>query len=104
LSVKEVCKVGSSSVDDRAEGTKGDNLAQNQLHHDNASPHKTRLIQIYLDQNGIHLIEHPPYSPNLAPCDFWLFPKIKSIIAGRSFSRIQDSDKAVHVAMKDIPV
>ena len=28
-----------------------------------------------------HLMDHPLYSPNLAPCDFWLFPKIKSKLA-----------------------
>ena len=73
------------------------------LHHDNASPHKARLTQTYLDENGIHLMEHPPYSPDLAPCDFWLFPKIKSKIAGRPFSRIQDLAKAVHSEMRTIP-
>ena len=26
---------------------------------------------------GIKTVPHPPYSPNLAPCDFWLFPKVK---------------------------
>ena len=24
---------------------------------------------------GIKTVAHPPYSPDLAPCDFWLFPK-----------------------------
>ena len=27
---------------------------------------------------GIKTIPHPPYSPDLAPCDFWLFPKLRS--------------------------
>ena len=26
---------------------------------------------------GIKTVPHPPYSPNLAPCDFWLFPKLR---------------------------
>ena len=26
---------------------------------------------------GINTVRHPPYSPDLAPCDFWLFPKLK---------------------------
>ena len=25
---------------------------------------------------GIKKLPHPPYSPDLAPCDFWLFPKL----------------------------
>ena len=26
---------------------------------------------------GIKTVPHPPYSPDLAPCDFWLFPKLR---------------------------
>ena len=26
---------------------------------------------------GINTVSHPVYSPNLAPCDFWLFPKLR---------------------------
>ena len=26
---------------------------------------------------GINTVPHPPFSPDLAPCDFWLFPKLK---------------------------
>ena len=26
---------------------------------------------------GIKTVTHPPYSPDLAPCDFWLFPKLR---------------------------
>ena len=31
----------------------------------------------YLQQEGIKIIDHPPYSPDSAPCDFWLFDYIK---------------------------
>ena len=27
---------------------------------------------------GTKTVPHPPYSPDLAPCDFWLFPKLSS--------------------------
>ena len=67
-----------------------------QLHQDNAAAHKARIRLTYLDDNGIRLMEHSPYSPDLAPCDFWLFPKIKSALAGKPFSRTQDLPKAVH--------
>ena len=71
-----------------------------QLHHDNAAPRKARITETYLDDNGIRLMEHPPYSPDLASCDFWLFPKIKSALAGKPFSRIEE---AVHSEMRAIP-
>ena len=27
---------------------------------------------------GIKTVPHPPYSPDLAPCDFWLFSKLRA--------------------------
>jgi hypothetical protein len=33
-------------------------------------------------------MDHPPYSPDLAPCDFWLFPKLKSFLKGQGFADI----------------
>lgn len=58
--------------------------------HDNASPHKARLNVQYLEQQSISLFPHPPYSPDVTSCDFWLFPKIKAAIIGKQFQRIQD--------------
>jgi len=37
-------------------------------------------IKQFLAQNFITEVEHPPYSPDLAPDDFWLFPKIESAL------------------------
>ena len=31
----------------------------------------------YLTKMGIQTVSHPPYSPDIAPCDFWLFPKLR---------------------------
>jgi hypothetical protein len=36
------------------------------------------------------LLEHPPYSPDLAPSDFFLFPKLKLFLAGQRFSLNQE--------------
>ncbi len=46
-------------------------------YNDNAKPHVVKIIKTYLESEGITTIDHPPYSPDLAPCDFWLFDKIK---------------------------
>ena len=35
-------------------------------------PHAHRDVVDYLTEEGIEIIPHPPYSPDLAPCDFWL--------------------------------
>ena len=47
------------------------------FHHDNAPAHTTGKTKEFLRQSGLEMIEHPPYSPDLAPCDFWLFPNLK---------------------------
>ena len=41
----------------------------------------------------------PPYSPDIAPCDFFLFPKIKRTLKGRRFTAIDDIKSA---SLKDI--
>jgi len=40
-------------------------------------------------------LEHPPYSPDLAPSDFYLFPKLKLFLAGQRFSSNQEAIAAV---------
>jgi histone-lysine N-methyltransferase SETMAR len=45
-----------------------------QLHHDNAPAHSSHLIQSFLAKHGIPVVCQAPYSPNMTPCDFWLFP------------------------------
>jgi histone-lysine N-methyltransferase SETMAR len=47
------------------------------FHHDNARPHVATTVKKYLEEAGLKLIRHPPYSSDLAPCDFWLFDLIK---------------------------
>ena len=40
---------------------------------------------------GIKTVAHSPYSPNLAPCDFWLFPKLR----GCRYETIEEMKEAV---------
>ena len=71
--------------------------------HDNASSHKTNAVTQYLSENHITALPHPAYSPDLAPCDFWLFPKLKEILAGNKYTRAQDLAKAVNSELRGIP-
>ena len=58
------------------------------LHHDNAPIHRSTIINEYLNEMGIKTLKHPSYSPDLSPCDFWLFPTIKQRLRGRvNYSR-----------------
>ena len=59
------------------------------LPHDNAPAHNALEIREFLVKNNIAVLEQPPYSPDLAPCDFFLLPKLKEVIKG---TRFQDSE------------
>ena len=48
-----------------------------QFHQDNAPVHNAILVTDYLTKMGIMTVPRPPYSPDVAPCDFWLFPKLR---------------------------
>ena len=60
------------------------------LHHDNAPCHTSLLVRQFLSNKNITVCPHPPYSPDLAPCDFWLFPRVKMTMKGKRFESIQD--------------
>ena len=47
------------------------------FHQDNAPVHHSILVTDYLTKMGIKTVPHPPYSTDLAPCDFCLFPKFR---------------------------
>ena len=44
---------------------------------------------------GVKTVPHPPYSPDLAPCDFWLFPKLKENLRGYRYETIEEMREAV---------
>jgi histone-lysine N-methyltransferase SETMAR len=48
------------------------------------------------------LLEHPPYSPDLAPSDFCLFPKLKVFLVGQLFSSNQEAILAVEGYCADL--
>uniref|UniRef100_A0A1B6IQK1 Tc1-like transposase DDE domain-containing protein n=1 Tax=Homalodisca liturata TaxID=320908 RepID=A0A1B6IQK1_9HEMI len=44
-----------------------------------------QLIQTFLAKHGTPQVPQPPYSPDMAPCDFWLFPHLKKPLKGTRF-------------------
>ena len=55
------------------------------FHQDNAPCHKSLKTMAKLYELGFQLLPHPPYSPDLAPSDYWLFAQLKKWLAGRKF-------------------
>ena len=58
-----------------------------QLHHNNAPANASHLLQ-FLGETLNHLGDSAPYSPDLMPCNFWLFLKLKSSLKGKRFQTI----------------
>jgi len=61
----------------------------------NAPSHNMTTVNQFLDQRKITVLDHPPYLPDLAPADYFLFPKVKSQLKKRLFDSISDIQKAV---------
>jgi hypothetical protein len=53
--------------------------------------------------NSITKIDHLPYSPDFAPCDFWLFPKLKNSLKGKRFADLSDIQRNVKTLLRGIP-
>jgi len=50
----------------------------------------------------VTVLEHPPYSPDLAPAVYFLFRKVKSHLKGHLFDSISDIQKAVTSTLNTI--
>ena len=61
------------------------------FHQDNAPVHNSILVTDYLTKMDIKIVPQHPYSPDLTPCDFWLFPKLK----GCRYETIEEMKEAV---------
>ena len=65
------------------------------LLHDNAPAHKTRTLQAAIRKCGFKEFNHPPYSADLTPSDFFFFRNLKKCLRGRQFP----NDNAVKEAV-----
>jgi transposase len=73
------------------------------LHHNNAPAHASLLIHEILRKDETTVVPHPPYSPDLAPVDFFLFPKLKSSLKGRRFQTVEEIEENSLQALRTIP-
>ena len=60
------------------------------FHQDNAPAHTSSQALTTIQNAGFDLLRHPSYSLDLAPSDFYLFPKLKEFMKGRKFSDDDD--------------
>jgi len=73
------------------------------IHYDNAPAHRSFKVSQFLAKNSTTVVPHPPYSPDLAPCDFFLFPKLKLRMKGRRFGTIEEIQEESQRVLDTIP-
>lgn len=70
--------------------------------HDNARPHVARVVTDLLDRYGWEMLAHPPYSPDLSPCDFFLFGRLKAKLRGVQFNDEREVNAATKQALDEL--
>lgn len=70
---------------------------------DNARVHTSALSMAKIKELKYDLLEQPPYSPDLAPSDFYLFRNLKQFLRGKRFSSNAEAIAAVNQYFADLP-
>jgi len=63
--------------------------------HYNARPHLGKVVLELLDRYSWEVLPHPPYSPDMGPPDFDLFPKLKINMLGVRFSTLEELSASI---------
>ena len=72
-------------------------------HQLNAPPHKTKKVNEFLMKKQIFVMGYPSYSPDLSPCDYFLFPKLQTAMKGAFYEDVPTIQSAVTQVLKSIP-
>ena len=70
---------------------------------DNARVHRAKWVTQFMLANRLTNAPHPPYSPDLAPSDFYLFGKLKHLIIGKEFAGPDDLINWINAEFMKIP-
>jgi len=73
------------------------------LHHDNAPCHTAVSINECLAENRVPVVPQPPYSPDLSPCDLFLYPWLKNHLKVSHFDTLDNIQKSVSDELNGIP-
>jgi len=65
--------------------------------------HRAVAVQEFLAWKQVCVLNHPPYSPDLSPCNYFLFPKLKLPLKGCLFEDVQDIQGTVTSSLQAIP-
>ncbi|CAK9818783.1 Histone-lysine N-methyltransferase SETMAR [Anthophora plagiata] len=73
------------------------------FHHDNARPHVSLAVRTKLLEFDWDVLPHPPYSPDLAPSDYYLFLSLKNFLRNRKFKSVNEVKNGLEEYFKNKP-
>ena len=73
------------------------------LLHDSASSHKCEVVKSFLASEKVKVLNHPPYPPDLSPCDFFLFPRLKKMLSGNKYTSRSSLGSVIYQCLQQIP-
>ena len=62
-----------------------------------------RLLCLFLASEKVTFLNRPPYSPDLSPCDFFLFPRLKKMLSGNKYMSRSSLGSAIYQCHQQIP-
>ena len=62
-----------------------------------------RFLSLFLASEKMKVLNHLPYSPELGPCDFFLFPKLKKKLSGNKNTSRSSLGRAIYQCLQQIP-
>jgi hypothetical protein len=72
------------------------------LHHDNAPAYTSLKTTEFVTNNNMVIVLHSPYPPDLAPCNFALFLKLKMKLKGLRFEPVSDIQRESQAVLDNI--
>ena len=61
------------------------------------------VFKSFLASEKVKVLNHPPYSPDLSPCDFLLFPRLKKMLSGNKYTSRSSLGSAIYQCLQQIP-
>ena len=65
--------------------------------------YKCEVVKPFLASERVKVLNHPPYSPDLSPCDFFLFPRLKKMFSGNKYTSRNSLGSAIYQCLQQIP-
>ena len=61
------------------------------------------VVKSFLASEKLKVLNHPPYSADLSPCDFFLFPRLKKMLSGNKCTSRSSLGSAIYQCLQQIP-